>query len=47
MLEWIGRQSGDTEIAVSVVTVLELAHGLTRADTLRGVLADRSFSTTC
>ncbi len=33
MLEDIGLQSNDSEIAVSVVTVLELAHGITRADT--------------
>jgi predicted nucleic acid-binding protein len=33
MLETIGFQSNDPEIAVSVVTVLELAHGVTRADT--------------
>lgn len=33
MLEDIGIQSNDPEIAVSVVTVLELAHGITRADT--------------
>jgi tRNA(fMet)-specific endonuclease VapC len=33
MLENIGLQTNDPEIAVSVVTVLELAHGITRADT--------------
>jgi predicted nucleic acid-binding protein len=33
MLEAIGKQAGDPEIAVSVVTVLELAHGIVRADT--------------
>ncbi len=33
MLEAIGLQTDDSEIAVSVVTVLELAHGITRADT--------------
>jgi len=33
MLEDIGLQGSDPEIAVSVVTVLELAHGITRADT--------------
>jgi predicted nucleic acid-binding protein len=33
MLENIGVQSNDSEIAVSVVTVMELAHGITRADT--------------
>ena len=34
MLEGIGQRSGDPEIAISVVTVLELAHGLGRANTL-------------
>src|SRR5271157_3897587 len=33
MLEAIGQRSSDTEIAVSVVTILELAHGLVRANT--------------
>lgn len=33
MLEAISHQKGDPEIAVSVVTVLELAHGVTRANT--------------
>ena len=33
MLEDIGLQGNDPEIAVSVVTVLELAHGIARADT--------------
>ena len=33
MLEAIGLQTDDSEIAVSVVTVLELAHGITRAGT--------------
>jgi predicted nucleic acid-binding protein len=33
MLEAIGLQANDPEIALSVVTVLELAHGITRADT--------------
>ena len=33
MLEMIGLQSNDPEIAVSVVTVLELAHGIIRANT--------------
>jgi predicted nucleic acid-binding protein len=34
LLESVARQSGDDEIAVSVITVLELAHGITRADTV-------------
>ena len=33
MLETIGLQTNDPEIAVSVVTVLELAHGIIRANT--------------
>jgi predicted nucleic acid-binding protein len=33
MLEMIGLQTNDPEIAVSVVTVLELAHGMIRANT--------------
>lgn len=33
LLESVALQTGDDEIAVSVVTVLELAHGVTRADT--------------
>lgn len=33
MLEGIRLKTDDTEIAISVVTVLELAHGITRADT--------------
>lgn len=33
MLETIGLEANDPEIAISVVTVLELAHGITRADT--------------
>ena len=33
MLAAISAKSGDTEIAVSVVTLVELAHGAARADT--------------
>ena len=32
MLEAISQQKQDPEIAISVVTVLELAHGIARAD---------------
>jgi predicted nucleic acid-binding protein len=32
LLESIALQSGDQEMAISVVTVLELAHGIARAD---------------
>lgn len=33
LLESVALETGDEEIAVSVVTVLELAHGIARADT--------------
>ena len=33
LLEAVALETGDEEIAVSVLTVLELAHGITRADT--------------
>ena len=33
MLTAISRTAGETEIALSVVTLLELAHGAARADT--------------
>jgi tRNA(fMet)-specific endonuclease VapC len=33
LLETVARKAGDEGIAVSVVTVLELAHGISRADT--------------
>lgn len=33
LLETVVFRTGDDEISVSVVTVLELAHGITRADT--------------
>jgi predicted nucleic acid-binding protein len=33
LLETVASETGDEGIAVSVVTVLELAHGITRADT--------------
>lgn len=32
LLEAVALETGDEGIAVSVVTVLELAHGITRAD---------------
>jgi len=35
MLSNIARTAGETEIAVSVVTLIELAHGVARADTLQ------------
>ena len=33
LLEAVAMETGDEGIAISVVTVLELAHGITRADT--------------
>lgn len=33
LLEAVVGETGDEDVAVSVVTVLELAHGITRADT--------------
>jgi predicted nucleic acid-binding protein len=39
MLQSIGQDAGDPEIAISVVTVLELAHGLARASTPDDLLA--------
>ncbi len=33
LLETVARETGDEGVAISVVTVLELAHGITRADT--------------
>jgi len=33
LLESVARETGDEGIAVSVITVLELAHGISRADT--------------
>jgi hypothetical protein len=33
MLEAISHQKADPEIAISVITVLELAHGITHANT--------------
>jgi predicted nucleic acid-binding protein len=34
LLEAVARETGDEEIAISAVTVLELAHGVARADTV-------------
>jgi predicted nucleic acid-binding protein len=33
LLETVALETGDEEIAISVVTVLELAHGIVRSDT--------------
>jgi predicted nucleic acid-binding protein len=43
MLEAISLQNKDPEIAISVVTVLELAHGITRADTPQRRAARQQF----
>ena len=34
LLEAVARETGDDSIALSVITVLELAHGVARADTV-------------
>ena len=33
LLEAVARETGDAGIAISVVTILQLAHGITRDDT--------------
>lgn len=43
MLEAISQQKADPEIAVSVVTVLELAHGITYANTTQRRAGRRQF----
>jgi len=43
MLEAVAKQAGDQQIAISVVTVLELSHGLMRADTLQRRAARQRF----
>jgi predicted nucleic acid-binding protein len=43
IVEEIGQREGDTEIAISVVTALEMAHGLTRANTLARRVARQRF----
>ena len=43
MLEDLARQAGDQEIAISVITVLELAHGATRANTPERLKSRQQF----
>jgi tRNA(fMet)-specific endonuclease VapC len=43
MLEAISQQKHDPEIAISVVTVVELAHGIARADTPQRRTARQHF----
>jgi predicted nucleic acid-binding protein len=43
MLAAIGRTAGNTDIAISVVTLIELAHGATRADTAQRKEKRREF----
>jgi predicted nucleic acid-binding protein len=43
MLEGISQQKEDPEVAISVVTVLELAHGVTRVNTPQRRSARRQF----
>lgn len=43
MLEVISHQKEDPEIAISVISVLELGHGITHANTRTAALAGSSF----
>ena len=43
MLSAMVRKTGDTEIALSVITLLELAHGMARADTRERKLKREQF----
>lgn len=43
MLAAISRQTGNAEIAVSVITLIELAHGAARADTAERKAKRRQF----
>lgn len=43
MLSAMVRKTGDTEIALSVITLLELAHGVARADTRERKLKREQF----
>ena len=43
MLAAIGRTAGNTDIAISVVTLIELAHGAARADTAQRKEKRREF----
>ena len=44
LLESVARETGDDGIAVSVITVLELAHGITRALHARTPRAEATLS---
>jgi predicted nucleic acid-binding protein len=43
MLSAVFRKTGDTEVALSVITLLELAHGAARADTRERKLKREQF----
>ena len=43
MLSAVVRKTGDTEVALSVITLLELAHGAARADTRERKLKREQF----
>jgi tRNA(fMet)-specific endonuclease VapC len=43
MLSAVAHKTGDTEIALSVITLLELAHGAARADTRERKLKREQF----
>jgi predicted nucleic acid-binding protein len=44
LLEAVALETGDNEIAVSVVTLLELAHGLIRSSTSSAMTNASDFS---
>jgi tRNA(fMet)-specific endonuclease VapC len=43
LLENLRREAGDQEIGVSTITILELAHGVTRANTQQRRSARKQF----
>lgn len=43
MLESVARKVGDVEVAISVVTLIELAHGAARADSPQRRASRRNF----
>jgi predicted nucleic acid-binding protein len=47
MLSAIGRTARNTDIAISVVTLIELAHGAARADTAQRKESGTSSSMNC
>jgi len=47
LLEAVALETGDDSIAPSAITVLELAHGVTRADTLERRERRQRFLVSC